>query len=135
MPRSSCGFLKKIAKLVANHLDVHVVWDNHRTHKTKEVESWLKHHKRFKLPFTPTPRPGSALGDPGLNARLQIDNVLQDAAPDRLSGDLGEQALDEAQQEAQALPLDRQGRYHPRTHTPAKLCSFNWKVRMNESEH
>jgi len=47
-------FLKKIDKLVANHLDVHVVCDNYRTHKTKEVENWLKRHKRFTLHFTPT---------------------------------------------------------------------------------
>jgi transposase len=47
-------FLKKIDKLVAKHLDVHVVCDNYRTHKTKQVESWLKRHKRFKLHFTPT---------------------------------------------------------------------------------
>lgn len=47
-------FLKKIDKLVAKHLDVHVVCDNYRTHKTKEVEAWLKRHKRFKLHFTPT---------------------------------------------------------------------------------
>jgi transposase len=47
-------FLKKIDRLVAKHLDVHVVCDNYRTHKTKEVENWLKRHKRFKLHFTPT---------------------------------------------------------------------------------
>jgi transposase len=47
-------FLKKIDKLVARHLDVHVVCDNYRTHKTKEVEAWLKRHKRFTLHFTPT---------------------------------------------------------------------------------
>jgi transposase len=47
-------FLKKIDKLVAKHLEVHVVCDNYRTHKTKEVETWLKRHKRFKLHFTPT---------------------------------------------------------------------------------
>jgi transposase len=47
-------FLKKIDKLVAKHLDVHVVCDNYRTHKTKQVENWLKRHKRFKLHFTPT---------------------------------------------------------------------------------
>jgi transposase len=47
-------FLKKIDKLVARHLDVHVVCDNYRTHKTKQVENWLKRHKRFKLHFTPT---------------------------------------------------------------------------------
>jgi transposase len=47
-------FLKKIDKLVAKHLDVRVICDNYRTHKTKEVETWLKRHKRFKLHFTPT---------------------------------------------------------------------------------
>ena len=47
-------FLKKIDKVVAKHLDVHVVCDNYRTHKTKQVEAWLKRHKRFKLHFTPT---------------------------------------------------------------------------------
>jgi len=47
-------FLKKIDKLVAKHLDVHVICDNYRTHKTKEVEAWLKRTKRFKLHFTPT---------------------------------------------------------------------------------
>jgi transposase len=47
-------FLKKIDKLVAKHLDVHVVCDNYRTHKTKEVEAWLERHTRFKLHFTPT---------------------------------------------------------------------------------
>ena len=47
-------FLKKIDKLVAKHLDVHVVCDNYRTHKTKQVEAWLQRHKRFKLHFTPT---------------------------------------------------------------------------------
>ena len=46
--------LKKIDKLVARHLKVHVVCDNYRTHKTKEVEAWLKRHQRFKLHFTPT---------------------------------------------------------------------------------
>jgi transposase len=47
-------FLKKIDKLVAKRLDVHVVCDNYRTHKTKQVEAWLKRHQRFKLHFTPT---------------------------------------------------------------------------------
>ena len=47
-------FLKKIERHVAKHLDVHVVCDNYRTHKTKAVQAWLKRHKRFKLHFTPT---------------------------------------------------------------------------------
>jgi len=47
-------FLNKIEHIVAKHLDVHVVCDNYRTHKTKAVQAWLKRHKRFKLHFTPT---------------------------------------------------------------------------------
>jgi transposase len=47
-------FLKKIDRLVAKHLDVHVICDNYRTHKTKEVQGWLKRNKRFELHFTPT---------------------------------------------------------------------------------
>jgi len=30
------------------------VCDNYKTHKTKEVENWLKRHPSFKLHFTPT---------------------------------------------------------------------------------
>ena len=55
---SSCQgfirFLKRIDRTVAKHLKVHVICDNYKTHKTKEVETWLTRHKRFKLHFTPT---------------------------------------------------------------------------------
>ena len=47
-------FLKKIERTVAKHLDVHVVCDNYRTHKTAEVQAWLAKHPRFKIHFTPT---------------------------------------------------------------------------------
>jgi transposase len=47
-------FLRTIDKRVAKHLDVHVVCDNYRTHKTEEIQTWLKRHKRFKFHFTPT---------------------------------------------------------------------------------
>src|SRR5262252_7651864 len=47
-------FLKKIDRSVANHLDVHAICDNYRTHKTKEVQAWLAKHPRFKLHFIPT---------------------------------------------------------------------------------
>jgi transposase len=47
-------FLKKIDRLLAKPLDVHVVCDNYRTHKTKEVQAWLAGHPRFKMHFTPT---------------------------------------------------------------------------------
>jgi len=48
------GFLKKIDRIVAKHLDLHLVVDNYKTHKTKEVQAWLARHPRFKLHFTPT---------------------------------------------------------------------------------
>ena len=47
-------FLKKIDRLVAKHLDLHLVIDNYGTHKTVEVQAWLEKHPRFKLHFTPT---------------------------------------------------------------------------------
>jgi transposase len=52
--REFLKFLKKIDTLVARHLDVHVICDNYRTHKTKTVAAWLKRNKRFKMHFTPT---------------------------------------------------------------------------------
>ena len=36
------------------HLDVHAICDNYKTHKTEEVQAWLAKHPRFKLHFTPT---------------------------------------------------------------------------------
>jgi hypothetical protein len=30
-------------------LDLHLVVDNYLTHKTKQVQNWLKRHTRFKL--------------------------------------------------------------------------------------
>ena len=35
-------------------LDLHLVLDNYSTHKTKQVQNWLKRHKRFHLHFIPT---------------------------------------------------------------------------------
>ena len=48
------AFLKKIDRLVAKSLDVHLVLDNDSTHKTEDVKAWLDKHPRFKLHFTPT---------------------------------------------------------------------------------
>jgi transposase len=48
------AFLKKIDRIVAKHLNVHLVLDNYATHKTAEVTAWLAKHPRFKLHFTPT---------------------------------------------------------------------------------
>lgn len=48
------AFLKKINRLVAKHLSVHLILDNYATHKTAEVAAWLAKHPRFTLHFTPT---------------------------------------------------------------------------------
>jgi transposase len=47
-------FLKKIDRVVVESLDPHLILDNYKTHKTKEVQAWLAKHPRFKLHFTPT---------------------------------------------------------------------------------
>ena len=47
-------FLKRIDRCVQRHLDIHLVLDNFRTHKTPEVKRWLTRHRRFHLHFTPT---------------------------------------------------------------------------------
>jgi transposase len=47
-------FLKKIDRVVAKGLDLHLICDNYATHKTPEVKAWLAKHPRFKLHFTPT---------------------------------------------------------------------------------
>ena len=47
-------FLKKIDRVVVKSLDLHLILDNYKTHKTKEVQAWLAKHPRFKLHFTPT---------------------------------------------------------------------------------
>jgi transposase len=47
-------FLKRIDRIVAKSLDLHLVVDNYKTHKTREVQEWLAEHPRFKLHFTPT---------------------------------------------------------------------------------
>jgi transposase len=52
--REFMGFLKRIDRCAAKHLDLHLVLDNYGTHKTAEVKAWLAKHPRFKLHFTPT---------------------------------------------------------------------------------
>jgi transposase len=47
-------FLNLIDKNVPDHLDVHVIVDNSRTHKTAAIQRWLLRHPRFTLHFTPT---------------------------------------------------------------------------------
>jgi transposase len=39
--REFIRFLKKIDRVVAKSLDLHLIVDNYKTHKTKEVQAWL----------------------------------------------------------------------------------------------
>ena len=49
---------------MAKHLDLHLIADNYCTPKTKEVQTWLAKHPRFKMHFIPAspflPGPGGA---------------------------------------------------------------------------
>jgi transposase len=47
-------FLKTIDANVPADLDVHLIGDNYRTHKTPEIKRWLLRHPRFQLHLTPT---------------------------------------------------------------------------------
>jgi transposase len=48
------AFLRTFEANVPAQLDVHLVMDNHGTHKTPPVRGWLARHPRFKVHFTPT---------------------------------------------------------------------------------
>jgi transposase len=52
--REFIRFLKTIDRVVAKHLELHLIVDNYTTHKTREVKAWLDKHPRFRLHFTPT---------------------------------------------------------------------------------
>jgi transposase len=47
------GFLRLVARTYPKG-KVHVVLDNVSTHKTPDVQTWLREHKRFTFHFTPT---------------------------------------------------------------------------------
>ena len=47
-------FMSRIERRVAKGLSIHVILDNYATHKTPEVERWLKRHPRVHFHFTPT---------------------------------------------------------------------------------
>ena len=47
------AFLRLLARTYRTG-EVHVVLDNVSTHKTPDVEAWLRRHKRFTFHFTPT---------------------------------------------------------------------------------
>jgi transposase len=47
-------FLKLIDEQTPADMDLHLIADNYYTHKTPEVQRWLKRHPRFHMHFTPT---------------------------------------------------------------------------------
>jgi len=47
-------FLKLIDAQTPQGLDLHLIADNYFTHKTPEVQRWLKKHPRFHMHFIPT---------------------------------------------------------------------------------
>ncbi len=48
-------FLKQIEASAPPELDVHIIMDNHATHKIAAVRSWLARRPRCHVHFTPTP--------------------------------------------------------------------------------
>ena len=52
--REFLAFLRQIDRSTTKDLDLHLIVDDSSTHKTSEVQNWLKKHPRFKLHFTPT---------------------------------------------------------------------------------
>jgi transposase len=48
------NFLRLINKSTPPEKEIHIICDNYATHKHPKVKSWLKHHKRFHVHFTPT---------------------------------------------------------------------------------
>jgi len=47
-------FLRRLDREFPGKQELHLVLDNYGTHKTPEVQSWLKRHKRFVPHFIPT---------------------------------------------------------------------------------
>jgi transposase len=47
-------FLKLVDARTPPELDLHLIADNYFTHKTPEVQRWLKRHPRFHMHFIPT---------------------------------------------------------------------------------
>jgi len=47
-------FLDEIEARVPPDLDVHLVWDNYATHKTKAIRDWLAKRPRWHVHLTPT---------------------------------------------------------------------------------
>src|SRR5256886_9694545 len=47
-------FLRRLDREFPGDWELHPVLDNYGTHKTPEVQKWLKRHGRFVLHFIPT---------------------------------------------------------------------------------
>jgi transposase len=47
-------FMTQLERRVAKGRSLHVILDNYATHKTPEVEQWLRRHPRVHFHFTPT---------------------------------------------------------------------------------
>lgn len=47
-------FLRHLDREFPRELELHLIVDNYRTHKHKNVDAWLAKHPRFHLHFTPT---------------------------------------------------------------------------------
>jgi len=47
-------FLRKLDRESPRKLELHLIVDNHQTHKHPNVNAWLQKHPRFHLHFTPT---------------------------------------------------------------------------------
>jgi len=47
-------FLRRLDREFPGERELHLVLDNYGTHKTPEVQAWLKHHRRFVPHFIPT---------------------------------------------------------------------------------
>ena len=48
------AFMTRVERTVPKGLSVHVILDNYSTHKTPDVEKWLRGHQRVHFHFTPT---------------------------------------------------------------------------------
>ena len=47
-------FLRRLDREFPGDCQLHLILDNYGTHKTPEVQAWLKHHRRFVPHFIPT---------------------------------------------------------------------------------
>ena len=51
------SFLRHVDRVVPDDLEIQVILDNNRTHKTAKVKQWLLRHRRFHCHFKPTCSP------------------------------------------------------------------------------